>query len=144
MSVRSVPDGGVTCWLGDERLGEAREVRGLGRLERWPGASATEDGGERNCRYGSFRRPPRARGFYSAARSATTYTTAAPPVWETTPVSSTASIRRQITGVSSFEAVCKVEQICQVQRASVEAWEGDMEWLGPVGGDRVQPVVRPR
>lgn len=37
-----------------------------------------------------------------------------------------------------------MEQIWQVQHSSVESWEGDMEWLGPVGEDRVQPVVRPR
>jgi hypothetical protein len=64
-------------------------------------------------------------------------------------------IRRQITGVSGSkawrkcrcrgsEAVCKVEQICQVQHPSVESWEGDMERLGPAGGDGIQPVVRPR
>lgn len=37
-----------------------------------------------------------------------------------------------------------MEQICQAQYASVEAREGDMERLGPVDGDRVQPVARSR
>ncbi len=40
--------------------------------------------------------------------------------------------------------VCKVEQIGQVQHPSVESREGDMERLGPAGGDGIQPVEGPR
>ena len=49
-----------------------------------------------------------------------------------------------VSSTALCEAVCKVEQILQAQHSSVESWEGDMERLGPVSGDCIQPVVRPR
>lgn len=36
-----------------------------------------------------------------------------------------------------------MERVGQVQHSPVESWEGDTERLGPVGGDRVQSVIRP-